>query len=196
MINAQKRDDNSTPKSNIFIDDVVIVNAEDVTEKEHEAGFKHDVAIKLNVNYLSPDKDGWSKILTVGSGKMVRNEDGVVIDWGAGFKVRDLLLAAGLPDECGDNGEVNYPELVGKEVKMLTYISSKTNKGKEWNHFTSTARPNESFIKYFIGQTKPNRKSGVVYIKDFLDPNVSPENAMDDGLSGPWDNEPINKDFI
>ena len=35
MINAQKRDDNSTPKSNIFIDDVVIVNAEDVTEKEH-----------------------------------------------------------------------------------------------------------------------------------------------------------------
>ena len=109
MINAKQRDENSNQKSNIFIDDVVIVNAEDVTEKEHEAGFKHDVAIKVNVNYLSPDKDGWSKVLTVGSGKMVRNEDGNVVDWGAGFKIRDLLLAAGLPDECGDNGEVNYP---------------------------------------------------------------------------------------
>ena len=196
MISAKQKNDSDTQKSNIFVDDVVIVEAEDVTEKEHAAGFKHDVAIKVIVHYLDSTKEGWSKTLTVGSGKMVRNEDGTVVDWGAGFKVRDLLLAAGLPDECGDNGEVNYPELVGKEVKMLTYISSKTDKGKAWNHFTNTARPNESFIKYFLGQTKPNARSGVVYIKDFLDPNVSPGNALNDDLSGPWDSDPIKKDFI
>ena len=198
------RPQSSGQKSNIFIDVMVIKSAEDVTEKEQEAGFQHDVAIRLELGYTEPSKSEWGKTVTVGSGKMVRGEptedfpQGKVVDWGAGFKVRDLLLAAGLPDACGDNGEINYPELVGKEVKMLTYISTNTDKGKACNHFTGVNRPNQSLIDYFLGQTRPN-KNGKVYIKDFKDPNVSPQNAMssDADLSGPWDNEqPIGKDFI
>jgi|10_taG_2_1085330.scaffolds.fasta_scaffold08282_3 hypothetical protein len=201
---SSPRQQSSGQKSNIFLDVMVIKASKDVTEKEQQAGFQHDVAIQLELGYTDPEKSEWSKTITVGSGKMVRSEPtedhpkGKVVDWGAGFKVRDLLLAAGLPGECGDDGEVNYPELVGKEVKMLTYISSNTDRGKSWNHFTSATRPDKSFIDYFIGQTKPNRK-GNVYVKDFKDPNVSPENAMssDTDLSGPWDDEQsIGKDFI
>ena len=50
------RPQSSGQKSNIFIDVMVIKSAEDVTEKEQEAGFQHDVAIRLELGYTEPSK--------------------------------------------------------------------------------------------------------------------------------------------
>lgn len=190
----------SNDNSNIFIDPVVITFASDVTQSEQEAGFNHDAAVQIKVDYLSEDKADWSRTITIG-GRFGRNESGEVEAWGGAFKLRDLFESASSDntrDIIDDDGKIidsEINDLVGKEIKILSYVSSKTGKAKVWNHVTNLRRSDDSYKSYFLRQVQDG------WVKDFQDPNAGPQNGMveSNDLDGPWDDnktQEFQQDFV
>ena len=145
----------------IYVDEVEIKKASDVTEQEKSNGFNRDVSIKLEVLVL---KNDWDRTVTIGGNYKKDPATKKIEDWGGAFKLKDLFVACGMTDKdvqegLNSNG-IPSPKLltgcVGKKVKTLTYTNKNSTSDKlkysTWNSVTSAERDSAKFAEYFMSQ--------------------------------------------
>ena len=144
----------------IYVDEVEIKKASDVTEQEKSAGFSRDVSIKLEVLVL---KNDWDRTVTIGGNYKKDPATKKIEDWGGAFKLKDLFVACGMTDDDLKKKMANgipSPELlarcVGKKIKTLTYTNKNSTSDKlkysTWNSVTSAERDSAKFAEYFMSQ--------------------------------------------
>jgi hypothetical protein len=158
----------------IYVDEVEIKKASDVTEQEKSSGFDRDVSIKLEVLVL---KNDWERTVTIGGNYKRDPITKEVLDWGGAFKLKDLFVACGMTDEdvqegLSANGIPSSDLLagcIGKKIKTLTYTNINTTSDKlkysTWNSVTSAGRDSANFAEYFMSQVAKG------YPKNYKAPN-------------------------
>jgi hypothetical protein len=140
----------------IYVDEVEIKKASDVTEQEKSSGFSRDVSVKLEVLVL---KNDWDRTVTIGGNYKKDPITKEIEDWGGAFKLKDLFIACGMTDKDVQGGlnanGIPSPELltrcIGKKIKTLTYTNEK-GKYSTWNSVTSAERDSAKFSEYFMSQ--------------------------------------------
>lgn len=170
----------------VYVDDAKIVSVTDVTNDEKENRFNQDINIKLE---LEIQKNGWTKIVSVGGNYQRDSQTGEITNWGGAFKTKDLYEACGLEDSDMDMQTTSKKvegfskpvenlspsddmilKMVGQSVLALTY-TKKDGGYSTWNSIGSPTRDKEAFASYF---KKNHQKSGYPSNYEFKDGNSGP----------------------
>lgn len=120
----------------IYVNEVTVIGAEDISGVELRFGNMFDIGIKLTVDV---GRDFYPELIIAGNFKH-DPDSSEVIGWGGAFVVQEALSRLGYTGNLEKQNNIPEEvlrEAIGKRVLRLTYVSGRKENGKprysDWN---------------------------------------------------------------